>query len=60
MMYDDHMEHSRHVLPFWIIFCLFTAPNNWRQQNFENIKKTGDIIVLQRSTKNHDRMLHCP
>ena len=51
------MEHSRHVLPFWTIFCLF---NNRRQQNFENIKKTGDIIILQRSTKNHDHMLHCP
>ena len=49
------MEHNRQN--FFLIldlFCLFTI-----NQNFEKLKKTvGDIIILHKSTKNHDNMLH--
>ena len=42
-----------HFLPFY-------PPNNLKNQNFEKVKKThGDIIILNKCTKNHDHMLHC-
>ena len=45
---------------FWAIFCPFT-PLTWlKNENFKKMKKTsGDIIILQKGTKNHDHMLYC-
>ena len=47
------------------IFCHFEPffallhPNNPKNQTFEKMKKTsGDSIILQKYTRNHD-MLHC-
>ena len=41
-------------------FLPFYTPNNPKNQNFEKIKnKPGDIIILHKCTKNHDRRLHC-
>ena len=42
---------------FWAIFCPFTPQRN---QNFKKLKTNpGDIIILQKCTKNHDLMLYC-
>ena len=48
------------------IFCHFgqflahLPPKNLENQNFEKLKKIpGDIIMLNRCTKNHDHMLYC-
>ena len=44
-----------HFLPFYP-----PSPNNPKNQNFEKLKKNpGDIIILQKCTKNHDHMLYC-
>ena len=44
---------------FWAIFCPFTS-NSPKNQNLKKVKKTpGDIIILQKCTKNHDHMLCC-
>ena len=46
-----------HFGPFFALFPL----NNPKNQNFEKLKKNpGDIIILNKCTKNHDHMLHCP
>ena len=41
-----------------VIFCPLTPfPKNPKHQNFEKMKNiTGDIIILQMCTKNHDHM----
>ena len=47
---------------FVILDCFLPCypPNNPKSQNFEKLKKTpGDIIILQKCTKNHDHMLYC-
>ena len=42
-----------HFVPFYPL-------NNLKNQNFGKMKKTpGDIIILQKSTKNNDHMLYC-
>ena len=45
------------------IFCFFTPPpppNSLKNQNFEKIKKPGDIIILHiMCTKNYDHMMYC-
>ena len=51
----------QNFLSCWIIICPFTPPppNNSKNQNYEKMEKTpGDIIILQKCTKNHDHMLH--
>ena len=62
---DNHMMYGswdmkrvwQNFFSFWTVFCPFTNPKN---QNFEKLKKTpGDIIILQKCTKNHDHMLYC-
>ena len=42
-------------------FLHFYPPTNQKNQNFEKLKKKRprDIIILHKSTKNHDHMLHC-
>ena len=43
------------------IFCSFTPPppNSPKNENFKTMKKMpGDIIILQKFTKNHYHMLH--
>ena len=37
-------------------FLSFDPSNNTKNQNFEKIKKTGDIIILHRSTINKNHM----
>ena len=66
---NDHMPYcSWHMAPdscncyfsFWAIFCLLTpiTAQKWKFQ--KNGKKiTRDIIILHKSTKNHDHMLCC-
>ena len=41
-------------------FLPFSHPKNPKNQNFEKMKITlGDIIILQKCTKNYDHMLYC-
>ena len=41
-----------HVLPFYL-------PKNLKNQNFEKMKKaSGDVIILQMCTKNHDHVIY--
>ena len=47
---------------FVILDCFlpFYPPNNPKNQNFEKTeKKSWDIIILHKCTKNHDHMLYC-
>ena len=66
-IHDSHMiygfsdmECNRlNFLSFW--FLPFYTTNNLKNLNFEKLKKNpGDIIMLNKCTKNHDHMLHCP
>ena len=64
MMYGfwDMKCDEQNFLSFWTIFFPFYPPNNPKNPNFEELKKKktpGDIIILQKCTKNHDQMLHC-
>ena len=47
-------------LSFWAIFCPFHPPlNNLENQNFEKMKKaSGDVIILNMWTKNHNHMIY--
>ena len=65
---DSHMtccfsdiECNRQI--FFVIlerFLPFYSPNNPKNKNFEKLKKApGDIIILHKSTRNHDHMLCC-
>ena len=45
---------DRIFLSFWTIFCPFTPKN----QNFEKMKRTGDIIILHMHTKNNNHMMY--
>ena len=40
-------------------FLHFYPPNNLKNQNFKEMKKAGDIIILQKCTKNYDHMVYC-
>ena len=43
---------------FWAIFCPFT-PLTTQKKNFLKMKKRpGDIVLLQKCTKNHSDMLY--
>ena len=43
---------------FGLVFALL-PPNSLKNQNFEKMKKTtGDIIILNRCTKNYDQMMY--
>ena len=47
---------------FWAFFYppLLPPPNTPKNGNFKKVKQlAGDIIILHKSTKNHDYMLHC-
>ena len=48
MVHDSwDMEHERHnFLSFWTIFFSFYTPNKSENQNHEQIKTPGDIIIL--------------
>ena len=50
-------------IEFFVILGTFFAllsTNNPKNQNFEKLKKRPeDIIILHKSTKNHDHMLYC-
>ena len=42
----------------WTIFCPFT--HFYKNLNFEKLKKkSADIIILHKCTKNHDHILYC-
>ena len=46
--------HSGHF------FTLLPPPNSPKNGNFKKVKQlAGDIIILHKSTKNHDYMLYC-
>ena len=46
------------ILDHFLLF--YNLSNNPKNQNFEKLKKKpGDIIILQKCTKNHDYMLYC-
>ena len=50
---------------FFLIFSYFSAllpiPNNAKNQNFTKMKKTpGDIVIIQKCTKNYDLMCAIP
>ena len=48
------------IFLFWTTFYPFTPLTIWKIKTFKKWKKThGDIIVLNKCTKNHDHMLHC-
>ena len=45
---------------FWAIFCPFTPVTAKKNENFKNMKKIPeDIIILHQYAKNHDHMLYC-
>ena len=47
------------IFHFGLFFALL-PPNSLKNENFEKMKKKpGDIIILHKSTKNHDLMLYC-
>ena len=47
------------IFHFGLLFALL-PPNNLKNENFNKMKNTlGDIIILQKCTKNHDHMSHC-
>ena len=44
----------------WTIFCPFTTLTAWKMIISKNLKKTpGDVIILQKCTKNYDHMVYC-
>ena len=61
MMYGpgDMKHDEQNFLSFWTIFCPFT-PIKTRIIKIlkKNLKMHGDIIILQKCTKNHDHMPH--
>ena len=60
MMYG--LRYEAWQTEFFVIlghFLHFYPTNNPKNQNFENLKKSLDIIIFHKCTKNHDYMLHC-
>ena len=54
------MECDREFFIILERFLPFYPTNNLKSQNFEKLKKRpGDIIILHKSSKNDDHMLHC-
>ena len=58
MVHDSwDMEHERHnFLSFWTIFFSFYTPNKSENQNHEQIKTPGDIIILHMCTINENHV----
>ena len=55
----DMARNRFNYFSFWAIFCPFTSLKAQKikiQKNEKN--KLGNIIILQKCTKNHDHMLH--
>ena len=63
----NHMMHGswdmecdrQNFLSLWTVFCPFTPLTTWKIKILKNWKKTLDIIILHKCTKNHDHMLYC-
>ena len=59
-MVPEIWSATENFLSFWNVFLPFYPTNNLKSQNFEKLKKRpGDIIILHKSSKNDDHMLHC-
>ena len=53
------MKHDRPFCRFGPFFCPFTPLITPKNQNFEKMKeKLGDVIILNKSNKYYDHMLH--
>ena len=62
MMYGswDMDRNGQTFCHFWTVFCPFTLLTTWKIKLLKNWKKTpGDIIILNKCTKNYDHMLYC-
>ena len=63
---DSHMTYGfsdmecnrQNFLSFWTVFCSFT-PTTQKIKFWKSEKNPGDIIILQKCTKNHDHILYC-
>ena len=57
-----HMAHNRcnSYFSFCAIFCPLPPQQSEKWKFQKKTKKTGDIIILHKCTKNHDHMLYCP
>ena len=61
MMYGswDIERNGQDFLSFWTIFCPFTPSNNFKNQNFEKMKKKpGYNIILHKHTINDNHMMY--
>ena len=57
-----HMARDRYdcYFSFWAIFCPFTPIIAQKIKISKKLKKIpGDIIILNKCTKNHDNLLYC-
>ena len=52
------MAHDvcNYYFSLWAILCPFTPITDQKTKISENEKSTGDIIILHKSTKNHDHI----
>ena len=60
--YWDIKCHVQNLLSFWTIFSSFTPLTTQRikiLKTVKNAKTPGDIIILNKCTKNHDHILYC-
>ena len=56
----DMKYDRKNFLSFWTIFLPFHPLKTQKIKILKKMKKrTGDIIILHKCTKNHDHMLHC-
>ena len=51
--------NGQNFLSFGTIFCPFAPLTTQKIEIFEKTKKTPRDIILHKSTKNHDHMVHC-
>ena len=60
IMYDSwDVEHNRYnFLSFWAFFAFLPHSQTKKSKLWKYEKTPGDIIILQKSTKNHDHMLY--
>ena len=65
MMYGswDMKCNRQEFLSSWAIFCPFTSPLHsliaWKKKISKTKKNPGDIIILQKCSKNHNHLLYC-
>ena len=53
-------QKNQNILSIFFFFSPPPPPNSLKNQNFEKIKKPGDIIILHiMCTKNYDHMMYC-